>query len=176
MKWVLQINVRVTRGIPNMKALCLGVKIVTAVFVFGLIAKSSSVEAVEVGVGLGWHDPHGTELGVNALFIGQTFGLGLGVGSVATESDKSKSEVSLSGDVTLMWLFSSTSVRPFLRIGLPAGGDASNEAGAGIRVGADGPFGGAGLLLSGSKVFGYVGADLEKQNEASPFAGIGMKI
>jgi hypothetical protein len=146
------------------------------VVVLSLIAASLPARGVETGVGVGWHDPHDTEIGLKSFFLWNHFGIGLGVGSVAASGNKHSSGLNLQGDVNFMWLVAQATFRPFLRLGLETGGSASSNSKSNVQIGAGEPFGGAGLLLVGSKVFGWVGADLDDAAGVVPFAGIGLKL
>ncbi len=111
------------------------------------------------GVGVGYHNPVGANLGVSFLYAGTTWGGEVAIGAldVGGDDDGEEAGLALGGDVDVK-LFFGQSWRPYLEAGVSFGLGAG-ENGAGAAVGQGGLFAGGGLLLAGSSLYGLVGGD-----------------
>lgn len=139
----------------------------------------------EVSLNGGWHNPPGSELGLNLMFSGKNLALELGVGRASGstyDADNNKDDddaddtaaVATVGDIDLKYMFLSGKVRPYLQggFGLALSGRAGGEAGASASTGDS--FVGAGLLFKGSSVYGYIAGYTWEGSDIKPQAGIGV--
>lgn len=126
------------------------------IFAIGVLGFSSLVRA-DWGFSLGYNNPPGASVGANFTYFWSQWAFEFGIGSVNTSSTDDEgnrtNRIGFGGDLNLKYLFRQGVFRPYLQAGLGAGVGAGNS---GVSAGANGAFGGAGLFLKGSDVFGYL--------------------
>jgi hypothetical protein len=143
----------------------------------------------ETSVNVGWHNPPGSDFGLNLMFAGNNLALELGVGTARggtydtdknnnnkKDDDDDTAALSTVGDIDLKYLFSGGSVRPYIQggFGLALAGSAGKSTGASASTG-DG-FAGAGVFFKGSSVLGYIAIYAWDLDNIRPQAGIGIKL
>jgi hypothetical protein len=147
----------------------------------------AGITRAEVSLNGGWHNPPGSELGLNLMFAGKHLALELGVGRASGgtyDADNKKNDddaddtaaVATIGDIDLKYMFLSGKVRPYLQggFGLALSGRAGGDSGASASTGDS--FVGAGLLFKGSSVYGYIAAYTWEGSDIKPQAGIGVML
>lgn len=115
---------------------------------------------------LGYHNPPGSLVGLNFLYLGSSFGFELGAGWLQfntkdtdhspSDNDKDTAAFAILGDANIKYYFRpGTSVRPYIQGGMDAaiGGDVGKTTDLGAGIG--GPFFGLGLFLGKPSFYGY---------------------
>lgn len=122
---------------------------------------------------LGYRNPISSQFGLNFLWMGQDFGFEFGIGHAsATEenSDSSNTQADdddnsiesdsvyagVSGDVSVLYFLTSSSVKFYLQGGFGAGIQASAGDNTSAGAGLGGPFAGAGLLAGSKSLYLYL--------------------
>jgi hypothetical protein len=128
------------------------------------------------GVGVGYHNPVGADLGVSFLYAGQSFAFETAIGALDLQGDddgESGAGLALAGDVDLKILFGSQ-IRPYVEVGVGFGLGAGSDGG-GVSVGQGGGFAGGGVFMPGNSVYGLVGGDyIFASKRAQIMATIGL--
>lgn len=119
----------------------------------GLATPLSAKSSINVG----YHNPPGSTVGINGLWVWDNIGLELGLGwlNVASDDDSNSSSVHAAGDINLKYIFSGQSVRPYLQGGYGLGLGASAGDSTGASAGLGGGFAGIGLMFGGAKYYAY---------------------
>ncbi len=138
---------------------------------------------------VGYHNPAGSTVGLNLLYLGQTFGFEAGLGwlDVRADSDDSKDDkvnsdddkktggsFAAAGDVNLKYFFGSGTFRPYAQAGVGVGLGARTGSGAGASTG--GGFAGLGLLIGSPSFYGYGAYNLDGSRNAFGQAGLGFDL
>ena len=153
---------------------------VTATVLFLLPA---SLAHADWTLNIGWHNPPGSTLGVNFLYLGQAWGFEAGIGAVnlaaegtAAQDDRDNAHLSISGALNVKYFFGSGGVRPYAQVGFGAGIGATvgDDAGAGGGVG--GPFAGLGIFGDAGKWYVYAAYNVWQNSGGSPQAGVGFHL
>jgi hypothetical protein len=107
-----------------------------------------------------YHNPVNALLGVNLDYFGSNWAFEIGAGGLgangSTKATEEKAGTEVWGDFDIKYRFGSKTIRPFLEGGYTFGlrlGTSGSGAGTGS------PFAGGGLLIEGSKIFGFGVAD-----------------
>ncbi len=122
---------------------------------FGLPMEETAQAKGGWGLGIGYQNPVPSDLGVSLLYLGDSWAFEAALGGIGLWSNDNSTGASLGGDVDFKWVLGSD-IKAYLQAGLQFGIGASDD-GAGLGLG--GPFAGAGVLLTGSRVYGMIGGD-----------------
>ena len=128
---------------------------------------------------VGYHNPAGSTVGLNLLYLGPTFGFEAGLGWIDVRADsdddkKTDGSFAAAGDVNLKYFVSSGKVRPYAQAGVAIGFGARTGSGAGASTG--GGFAGLGLLIGSPSFYGYGAYDLDGSRSAFVQAGLGFDL
>lgn len=138
-------------------------------------AISSKAEAARGwGLGIGYHNPVSSNLGVSFLYAGQSFGFEAaigGLGATGWEDSKKDSGGYLAGDVDIKYFFGQ-SLRGYVEAGVGCGIAVSTSGGGlGVNLGSGGAFGGGGIMLQGNSLYGLIGGDYLLSTKKIQFMG-----
>lgn len=126
--------------------------------------------AADWTLNIGYHNPVGSEVGVNLLHFWNKWAFEIGAGYFNAKDSK----VTIAGDLDFKYLFGSSWVRPYLMAGVGYGTGALFEDGGGVSAGAGGGFIGGGIFLKGRPFYVYLGA---AANRGTTFqAGLGFDL
>ncbi len=137
----------------------------------------------EWSLNLGYQNPHGSRLGLNALYWGSQWNFEAGLGWIDAQADdgstsgSSQVATQLYGDINGKFRLTSGSIAPYLQLGIGTGTAASvgSHSGAGLSLQA--PYVGLGLMLGKSKFYGYGAYDYFWEAKASEVQfGIGFGL
>lgn len=134
-------------------------------FAIALVSVSCNYASAEWGANAGYHNPPGSNIGVNFMYQWTNWAFEAGVGGVdtssssTTNSSSSTSTLSVGGDVNLKYLFGGKGVRPYLGAGVLLGTSASAGGSTGVSAGSGTSFF-TGGIMAGSRTYFYLGGNL----------------
>lgn len=113
---------------------------------------------------IGYHNPPGSLIGVNFMYLWTNWAVELGVGSIdsrttSNNNDEETSQLSVAGDINVKYLFGSRWFRPYLQAGVGLGTSASAGSDTGVSASTGSGFFGAGIMLKGNPFYFYFGAN-----------------
>jgi hypothetical protein len=145
---------------------------VAAVFASFLAPQTLMAAGGKWGLNVAYHNPVNALVGLNLNHFWSNVAFEIGVGGLdgnaSTKSEEEKVGTQLWGDVDFKYRFGSKSIRPFLEAGFTYGlrlGSSGSGAGTGS------PFAGGGILLEGSKIYGFGLADYVFDSKSVNIAG-----
>jgi hypothetical protein len=121
--------------------------------ILGIVFCSSSAFASGWSWNLGYHNPPSADIGLNFMHLWSDWAFELGIGGI--QSSSANSSTSITGDINLKYLFSGSSLRPYLQggVGSSATVNTGNQASAGVNAG--GGFVGGGIFILGNPFYFY---------------------
>lgn len=144
-------------------------------FIFVFLSSIQSFAGPDHGwsLGVGYHNPPGSTIGVNFMHLWTNWALELGIGYIgsyesennnasnnqnnSSASDRDKVIYTVAGGINLKYLFGSGPVRPYLQGGLATFISTSNSGTVGAGASLNDPFGGFGIFFSlGKEAYLYV--------------------
>ena len=128
--------------------------------------------------GIGYHNPPGSTLGVNFMYLWSAWALELGIGSIDggtsnNNSSNDNSTLSIGGDINLKYLFGSGFFRPYLQGGMGLGTGLTIGDNTGAGAGTGGIFFGGGAFLMANPFHIYLGL-ITDGGDFGTQAGIGF--
>lgn len=126
---------------------------------------------------IGYHNPPGSNFGLNFQYFWTNWAVELGVGSINSSNNNNNnnsSAVSVGGDVNLKYLFGSSTFRPYLEGGVGMGTAAASGSNGGVSAGTGSGFLGLGLMLKGNPFYFYIGAVSGNNSSGDLNLGLGF--
>jgi hypothetical protein len=134
---------------------------ILATVLFGAIATPAQA-AQGWGLGIGYHNPVSSNLGVSFLYAGQSFGFEAAIGGLGAsggDDSDSGSGAYLAGDVDIKYFFGK-GTGGYVEAGVGYGIAVSTSGGGfGANLGQGGAFAGGGIMFAGSSLYGLIGGD-----------------
>lgn len=133
---------------------------------------------------LGYHNPPGSNLGVNFMYEWTNWAFEVGIGSVNVTSTDSttnnnnneQTSAGIGGDLNLKYLFGRDFIRPYLQAGFLVGTGATVGDNSGVSAGTGSGFAGLGLMFSGRSLYFYLGGNAFSSRSSEFFLGLGFDI
>lgn len=131
---------------------------------------------------IGYHNPPGSNLGVNFLHEWSNWAFEVGIGSISVEStdsannSSSSTSAGIGGDLDLKYQFGRSGIRPFLQGGVLVGTGAVVGDNGGVAAGTGAGFLGGGINFSGKDLYFYLGANAFSSRSTEFFLGLGFDI
>ena len=151
----------------------LSIAAILATVLFGAITTQAQA-AQGWGLGIGYHNPVSSNLGVSFLYAGQSFGFEAAIGGLGAsggDDSDSGSGAYLAGDVDIKYFFGK-GTGGYVEAGVGYGISVSTSGGGlGASLGQGGPFAGGGLMLQGSSLYGLIGGDYLFSSKKAIFMG-----
>ena len=145
-------------------------KLTIALFLFFSLNVFSLNAQANWSWNIGYHNPPGSQVGVNFMKLWSNWAFEAGIGSLDLNSDSNNdnSSLQISGAINFKYLFMSGFLRPYVQggfgTGIAIGGNAS--------AGTGNSYLGAGVFFRGSPFYVYL--SLLFENNGSTQAGIGF--
>jgi len=163
--------VKIPRSLPLYALLLIG----------GLCLSGTEAKAQKLSLGLGWHNPPGATVGLNAMWLWTNVAAELGLGWVKLDSvdtnsntDQDTSTMVILGDANLKYLFMSGALRPYIQGGFGTGVYAAVGDVNDFDIGIGGGFLGAGLYLMVGGGYLYGSYNLTGEEGRFAQAGVGF--
>lgn len=134
---------------------------------------------------VGYHNPSGSLIGINFMYLNQDFATELGIGWLQVSSEKNGSSdqeeeeslfLGLSGDLNMKYFLTSGSIRPYGQVGFAMNFSGQlgeqNEASGNV----DGAFVGAGILAGKPSFYAYTSINTRNVENYFYQFGVGTDI
>lgn len=155
------------------------IRLFIAILLFAIPGKASN----DWSLNIGYHNPPGSNLGVNFLYEWTNWAFEVGIGSInVDDSDTNNSNTNnqtsagVGGDLNLKYLFGSRDFRPYIQAGVLVGTGATVGDNSGVSAGTGQGFAGLGLMFSGRSVYFYLGGNAFSRRSSEFFLGLGFDI
>ncbi len=133
---------------------------------------------------VGYHNPPGSNLGLNFLYMGSEIGVEIGVGWVevdARDDDEESSGgesvgMSAAGDINFKYFFTKGGVMPYLQAGFGLGLGTRLGSGGSAGAGAGGGFIGAGIMAGSPNLHIYGSFNANSSESTFLQFGVGTDI
>lgn len=131
----------------------------------------------------GWHNPPVSTWGINALWMGPTWGFEIGVGQVEAsgsssdnDEDDDSASLAIGGGLNGKYFFAGGRARPYAQLGIGLGFNGTVGDNGGAGAGAGGVYGGLGIMMGSESFYGYGSVNAASNEHVFGQIGMGFGI